>query len=168
MPIHPDNRARYPKPLPSKERLLELLAYDPETGVIQFREGGRSFAITTKGYLQATIDGVTYYAHRIIWKMLHDEEPPQIDHRDGDRANNRKANLRAGNHTINNRNAKKRRDNTSGICGVSWYAPRGCWRAHIRLDGKRRHLGYFKEKSEAARARLIASREHGFGERHGL
>lgn len=168
MPIHPDNRARYPKPLPSQERLRELLIYDPETGEIRFRDGSRGFTVTTKGYLQTTIDGVTFYAHRLIWKLLHDLEPPQIDHRDGNRANNRELNLRASNHTINNRNAKMRKDNTSGFCGVSWYEPRRSWRAHIRIDGKLRHLGYFGNVDDAVQARQRASREHGFGERHGL
>jgi len=168
LPIHPDNKARYPKPLPSQELLRELLIYDPETGEIRFRDGSHGFTVTTKGYLQATIDGVTFYAHRLIWKLLHDEEPPQIDHEDGNRANNREANLRAANHLINNRNAKMRRDNTSGYCGVSWNKLRGRWIAHIRLEGRRVHLGSFANKDDAAKARSIASREHGFGERHGL
>ena len=41
------------------------------------------------------------------------------------------------------------------------------WHARIPRDGKYKSLGYFTEKEDALRARLIAQRQEGFSENHG-
>ena len=40
---------------------------------------------------------------------------------------------------------------SSGFVGVSWHKSTRKWQAKIQFDGKRRHLGYFLTKEEAAR-----------------
>lgn len=51
------------------------------------------------------------------------------------------------------RNTRTRRDNTTGITGVSWYKPYSKYVAQIRVNGKRINLGYYKTLEEASAAR---------------
>ena len=52
---------------------------------------------------------------------------------------------------INNRNTRLiSRDNTSGYRGVSWHKNSKQWRASMTIDGKVKHLGYFKSPVQAA------------------
>ena len=44
------------------------------------------------------------------------------------------------------------RSNTSGVVGVSWEKNQGKWRARVEVENKKKHLGMFTCKIEAARA----------------
>jgi hypothetical protein len=85
-----------------------------------------------------------------------------VDHIDGDGLNNTRANLRPASGAENQRNASRRRDNTSGFKGVSWDKREGKWRAYIHADGRQRHAGHHADPQTAARAYDAAARElHG-------
>lgn len=86
----------------------------------------------------------------MIWAMLVGEIPEgyDIDHIDGNRANNHISNLRLATRVENQRNARKRCDNTSGAKGVSFHKPSGKWRSQIRKDGKNISV-LFETKDEA-------------------
>ena len=86
-----------------------------------------------------------------------------VDHIDGNRSNNRWANLREATRKTNARNMKRPSNNTSAVAGVSWHKKAGKWRAF--LAGK--HLGLFVSKSDATRARKTAERKLGFHPNHG-
>lgn len=47
---------------------------------------------------------------------------------------------------------------TSKYIGVSYHANRGKWQVKIRSNGKQKHLGYFEDEEEAARAYNRAAR----------
>jgi hypothetical protein len=155
------------RPLPPREQLRELFIYNFESGVITLANGRPPYQ-SPRGYLQFRIGRRLIYAHRLIWKLAHDQEPPQIDHKNGIKNDNRLLNLRPATPTINNRNSPKRADNTSGTCGVSIHKASGKWRSFITIAGKFQHLGLFEQRREAEKARLNAQRLHGFSERHGL
>ncbi|MBI5119293.1 HNH endonuclease [Candidatus Poribacteria bacterium] len=72
-----------------------------------------------------------------------------VDHIDGDKLNNRKANLRPCNQTQNLANARVGR-NTSGLRGVS--RQKNAWVAQISASGKNHYLGRFRDKNQAALA----------------
>jgi len=84
------------------------------------------------------------------------------DHINGDRADNRKANLRVCSQAQNARNARLSRRSSSGYKGVSWDC-RGRWLARIRVDGELKHLGRFDCKIEAAKVYNVAAVKY-FGE----
>lgn len=176
------------------ELCRQLLRYEPETGRLYFRprspevfaEGlhGREHqanawnakcankladeVLTTNGYRAVRIFKRRYMAHRIIWLMRHDRWPPdQLDHIDGDRANNRLANLREVDKFGNMRNQRLRDDNTSGICGVYWSTAANKWQAYIRVDGKMRYLGVFASLEAAKVCRRKAEIDAGFHANHG-
>jgi len=50
------------------------------------------------------------------------------------------------------RGKRLRRVNTSGFCGVCWNKRERKWVAHIRVNYKKNHLGYFDDPVQAAHA----------------
>jgi len=99
-------------------------------------------------YARAKINGKEVYLHRFL---LNPPRNLDIDHKDRDELNNRRANLRLCTDSQNLGNKRIHRNNTSGYKGV--YCLYGKWRARVG-DGKggRRSLGLFTNKDDAARA----------------
>lgn len=120
------------------------------------------------GYLQGRIFGGAFLAHRVIWALMTGAWPvEQVDHINGDRADNRWGNLREVSHAENGRNVKRPSDNSTGVMGVCLPKRTGTWVAYITAAGRRIHLGSFATLEEAAAARRSAEIEHGFHPNHG-
>ena len=150
----------------TQARLKELLEYDPDTGLFRWRTarpngvkpGQFAGSKQLQGYIHIWVDGVPHKAHRVAWLYVYGELPStDIGHIDGNRANNRIGNLRQTNNSQNIANSKRRVDNTSGIKGVSFFAPRQRWRARIRHQGRPIFLGHFATPEEAAAAYKAAA-----------
>jgi hypothetical protein len=151
------------------ERLRELLAYDPETGAFTWLvslsrnvpAGRRAGSVRRDGYAQVCIGGVRYMAHTLAWFYVHGEwRVGGLDHVNGDRADNRLANLRRSSPAQNSANSRCHADNVSGFKGVSWHKPTSRWNARIRTGGVNRSLGYFDTPEEAHAAYAKAALEH--------
>lgn len=135
------------------ELVRQLLAYDPDTGVLTWRvHRGRATAGSIagskdeKGYIRVDIDGVRYRAHRVIWLYMAGEWPPRgIDHRDTDPSNNKWDNLRLATKAQNAANYMRK----SGSRGVSFKRTTQKWVAYIKQAGKITHLGSFANKLDA-------------------
>lgn len=87
----------------------------------------------------------------------------RYDHADRNPLNNRKYNLRIATSAENTRNRGFLKNNTSGFTGVWWDKSKQRWQALIIINKKKKHLGYFINKEDAIKARLIAEKEY-FGE----
>lgn len=125
--------------------------------------------VGNNGYIRFQIAGIYFLAHRAIWAMIKGEWPPcDLDHRDGDRQNNRFKNLRLGPQKVNSKNRFKLERNTSGITGVTWSKAAGKWQAQIGVDGDQVYLGIFQILADAAAARKSAEKQYGYTARHGL
>lgn len=74
------------------------------------------------------------------------------DHIDGDKLNNLRENLRSATRSQNNMNASKTKDTTSKYKGVFFDRRSGKWRAEIKINGKAKYIGLFKDQDEAALA----------------
>ena len=98
----------------------------------------------------------TVYMHWLICGKRY-------DHIDRNPFNNRKSNLRKAKQADNAKNISIRKNNTSGIIGVCWRKDRAQWKAYIRIKDKQKHLGYFDEKNDAIKARLMAEQKY-YGE----
>lgn len=178
----------------SPELIRKLLDYDPETGALTWRPrpadlfepGARSAewrsrnwnskhaskqAFTANdgwGYKTGAIYGRLTKAHIVAWAMMTGAWPAgDIDHLNGDRADNRWSNLREVTRAVNLRNAKRKPTNTSGHNGVHWRKDCRKWRAEITLDGQNTVLGLFPRIEDAVAARAAAETGHGFTARHG-
>ena len=86
-----------------------------------------------------------------------------IDHINGDRSDNRRANLRYATRSQNNANRHVPIVASSRFKGVCWRPIPKRWKAYIKKDGRQIHLGYFGTQEEAARAYNDAAL-HYFGE----
>lgn len=163
------------KPVLTREELVELLSYDPGTGVFRWRvnrAGGvkaGDVAGTTsnsKGYRLISIKGTKYLAHRVAFFIMTGEWPEKfVDHIDGDRANNAWSNLRDVSNAQNQENrTSANKNNVGGFLGVSPASRGRGYQAQIRARGKNYHLGFY-ESPELASAVYLATKKliHEFG-----
>jgi hypothetical protein len=107
--------------------------------------------------------GRIYLAHRLAWMYVYGRWPAKgldIDHINGNRQDNRIANLREvtrGQNMQNQRRASSR--STTGLLGVLRKSRR--FAAHITADGRTHCLGTFDTPEEAHRVYMDAkSRLH--------
>jgi hypothetical protein len=148
--------------LPSRDEVAEWLLYCPLTGQITWRkdrwynakEGSEAGCICSiTGYRRIRLGCKRkHQAHRIAW-LLHygvDPHPLEIDHIDGNRQNNKIANLRTVTRQQNQFNRRKNKNNTSGYKGVYRYKDR--WRAGLRINNRIHWLGIFSTPELAAQA----------------
>lgn len=159
------------KPLPSIQRLNELCDYSPETGLIRWkvnerkRRAGQVVGTLNKaGYLVCSIDGNLFYVHRIAWAICNGsiDHELQIDHINGDRADNRISNLRICDNAQNNWNKGVSKANSSGFKGAFLDKRDGRWAARIRVRDVIVTLGRFDTPELAHMAYCKAAAElHG-------
>ena len=122
----------------------------------------------SKGYLIGRIYRRIYMAHRVVWLLALKRWPTdQIDHINGDYADNRLANLREVSTAENARNQKMKSNNTSGVTGVCWSKRRDCWTAYIGVDGTNHTILYSESFEKAVLARKAAQLQYGFHPNHG-
>lgn len=86
---------------------------------------------------------------RILGRDLIDGEI--VDHKDGNKLNNTRVNLRVATRSQNEMN-KKKAAGRSQYKGVSFDTQRQKWRSYITVNKKRKHLGYFDQEWDAAQA----------------
>ncbi len=154
----------------TKERLHKLLRYDPISGdfywrvqtnpraLVGMKAGANSISL---GYRSINVDKKTYKAHNLVWFYFHGVFPKNvIDHINGNRMDNRIENLRDVTQQQNVWNLQRAmRNSKSGILGVDWVPPKKKWRAQIRMDGKKKCIGYFSSAEEAGAAYQNAKKE---------
>ncbi len=86
-----------------------------------------------------------------------------VDHKNRNGLDNRRGNLRRATQSQNCFNRDFRKCNKSGEIGVFWHKAVRGWRSKIQVNGRQIWLGYFKNKSDAIRARREATKKY-FGE----
>lgn len=151
-------------------RAREVLIYDDQTGEMRWRtdQGKRAAgqpvgSQSSSGHLQTWIDGNLYQVHRLAWLLHYGEWPVLfLDHVDGDRANNKIANLRQANGSQNCANRAPARKMHGSLKGASYCKMSKRWKSSITKDGRARYLGCFKTEREAHDAYCSAAKQlHG-------
>jgi len=149
---------------------MQVLHYNSETGVFTWvipsrgtKAGDVAGCRKNNGYIKICVDQKQYHAHRLAFLYVEGRFPKaDIDHVNGDRTDNRWANLRHATRSNNLLNKAKSPRNTSGFKGVSWHKQRQKWAARAQDGEKYRHLGLYDTPEAAAEAyRAFAMLRHG-------
>jgi hypothetical protein len=149
-------------------RVLEMLEYDPTTGVFRWRRkpnrnvvaGSVAGSVDAYGYLQTRLDKKPLKLHRLAWFYVHGEWPAgQIDHANGIRDDNRLENLRVATGSQNRCNRRAGRPNKSGFHGVFFHRKTGKWQARVTLQRKHYSFGYHSTPEAASAVYEAGARE---------
>ena len=121
------------------------------------KEAGRN----SSGYTVISFNKKKFKAHRLAWLFTHGFLPKQIDHINGDRADNRMSNLRECSNPQNQANKLKKKGKTEpkGVRRL----PSGKYQARLTVDGGQLSLGVYESVDAASNAYIASSRHH-YGE----
>jgi len=162
----------------TQERLKELLHYDPETGEftwqvdrgLNVKAGDAAGYTGAAGYRVIGVLGKNRRAHRVAFLYMTGDWPDyQVDHKDGDRLNNRWANLRACTSAQNMQNFSGQgmgKASATALLGA-FYCPMTIksrpYMSAISVGKVKHYLGYFSSAEDAHKAYLAAkARLHTF------
>ena len=101
------------------------------------------------GYAARWKNGRWAFMHR---EILQPSKGKIVDHKNHNKLDNTRDNLRACTRQENMQNKAKQRGTSSRFKGVSYCKRRRKWRADLYWNGKYLSLGYFDEEVQAARA----------------
>ena len=158
----------------TKERLHELFEYKDGNFYWKLdkgraKKGQKANRLTDSRYEQIKFDQGLHWFHRAVFVYHNGYLPETIDHINGNKIDNRIENLRSASYSQNNSNIGLRKNNTSGIKGVSWNKSKKCW--HICVENKQMRIKFQKEVKDLELAELIAiearNKFHGKFANHG-
>jgi HNH endonuclease len=146
----------------TKERLREVVNYDPDSGIFTRRKTGdrAGCAVLNRGkpgYRQIRVDGRMYKEHRLAFLYMLGRFPikSQVDHKNRDPWDNRWDNLREATHTENGLNKPPHASRR-----YKWAYKKGNrWASCVRLNGKHTHIGTFDTPSEASDAAFALAKK---------
>lgn len=126
----------------------------------RFAAGARAGTAHVHGYIQISINGRFYLAHRLVWLHVHGKWPlGELDHINGNKSDNRIENLRDVSRATNMENVRRpRTNNSSGYLGVSLDRA-GFWAAKINVSRKTIYLGRYASPERAHQAYVEAKRK---------
>lgn len=154
----------------SKSEIEEKLIYLSDTGDFYSKLSKRKIGyIGLDGYVNINVNGRELKAHRIAM-ILSDVnlDGLEVDHSNGNRSDNRLSNLSAVTKSSNAKNKRLRKNNVTGIHGVSWAKELGKWRSRISsLNNRHTSLGCFDSFFDACCARKSAEILNNYHENHG-
>lgn len=122
--------------------------------------GKPAASLKSDGYCYIHLNYRSELAHRIAYKIMTGRDPVEVDHIDGNRSNNKWANLRDGTRADNMRNIRLKSNNKSGAHGVHFSKRQQKWVTTA-------NIGSFNSREEAIAARKEAEKLLGFHPNHG-
>lgn len=146
-----------PLGIPQPNRTVLVPLSDGRFAIIDEADADRVLAhrwfVTIHGYAARTLSRDEGQKRLYLHRVVMDAQPgDEIDHRNRDRLDCRRENLRAVTHQQNLMNAGLSKASTSGYRGVSWDKSRGLWSAKITHHYRTINIGRFRTAVEAARA----------------
>lgn len=101
--------------------------------------------LTIQGYVVRSEGHGHIRMHRIVCiRAGHEVTGLDVDHKYGDKLDNQRESLRPATRSQNLANQKVRKDNNTGVKGVSWKPKYQRYFARITFNGKSKNIGYFK------------------------
>ena len=112
----------------------------------------------------------SYKIHKLVASRFCDNPNNYrcVDHMDNNRSNNHFKNLRWASHSMNSRNTKINKNNTSGVQGVVYNDSKSLWRALITDNNNNRIEKEFRISVHGNEAKALAiewrrQKEHEYG-----
>lgn len=179
----PHNYAAIPqelKDIREKVNLIrERVTYDPNTGKVYYKartfdnpsprnkQWNTRFADKEAGYEHdgyvrvRLVDVGELYAHQIAFVCMEGYIPIEVDHEDKNRSNNKWNNLRDADRTLNSCNVFQRKQNKTGLKGVSWSKRNNRWRMDLQYQ-KKKYYSHHLTQEEAYKAYCeLSAKLHG-------
>lgn len=116
------------------------------------------YCLNKKSYPYVTLyknrKGKKYNIHRLLAEHFISKPILEVNHKNGDKQDFRLENLewvtrRENNIHANIKGLKKYPNKSSKYTGVGYIKSKNLWRAYTKINGKYKHLGYFKTEKEA-------------------
>lgn len=120
---------------------------------------GHGWSMHKEGYAHARIGGRLVLMHRHILGLTVGDRQ-MTDHRNRNRLDNRRLNLRLCTRALNMQNQGSNRGSTSRFRGVSWDKARCQWRSYAQVDGILHDLGRFDDERVAAKVASRFRKQH--------
>lgn len=150
------------RPIPSQSILHSLLEYNPITGGFarkitsgrndRWKAGTTAGSLSKDGYINISIGGVIFRAHRLAWVYMTGEQPTEhLDHKNHNTADNSWANLRQATPTQSSENRRVQKNNKLGAKGVH-----ALKNGRYRVRVNRVHIGCYPS-AEIAKAAYDAA-----------
>lgn len=134
----------------TKEELRKIINYDPDTGLFTRLNGDSCGYIMNTGYREISVNNKKWLAHRLAFIYMEDYLPEKVDHINRIKDDNRWCNLRACSHAENMRNTKVRSTSLTGVRNVRLHKRSGLYSVVLKINGKVKSFGYYKELELAA------------------
>ena len=137
----------------TQERIKQMFEYREDGHLIRKQTTSRLGKVgevagtlkATKDYYVIGLDGKRYQAHRVVFMYHHGFLPEFVDHKNGNGLDNRIENLRVATKSENCRNRTLHRNNQSGFKNVAWVKSNNAWSVSLSVNGKKKHIGFFKD-----------------------
>lgn len=159
----------------TQARLKELLDYDPATGEFTWKvrrsgpkskDGLAGWFDKTTGYRRLGVNKKLYYTHQLAFLWMDGKLPDpglQVDHKNGNRADNRFANLRIVTPSVNAQNLRKSQTNNKSTGVLNVYRSFNLFVVKIWKDGKVVFRKGYDTLTEASIVALEQKRIHHIG-----
>ena len=150
------------------DQIASLLRYDHETGLLFWRvrrgkqrAGSVAGHSSRRGYVMVRVLNRIVCAHRVAWLLQTGAWPVhEIDHINGQKGDNRFANLRDVSRSVNHQNrTSARRGSKTGLLGARYSERRGHYFSEIKAADGYRYLGSFHTAQAAHEAYVAAKRQ---------
>ena len=144
----------------TQNELKKLLEYR-EDGHLYWKKSGTGRKINIPAgvhdknkYHRIQINNKRYYEHHLVWLYHYGGfQTDEIDHINQIKNDNYIDNLRNVIRSYNRYNSKTSKNASSQYMGVSFVKDRKKWASCIRVNGKNKYLGLFKNEIDAAKRR---------------